>query len=143
MAMGRRARPIELHVLKGNHRTKAEIAARRQAEEAIRPPADDLKPPKWLSAAAKREWRRIVKVMEGLGLLTNADVDTLAAYCDAVARCAEAAKILNAEGMVVEGSRGPQQHPMVLVYEKYERIRARCASQLGLDPSSRAALAHK
>lgn len=142
--MGRRARPVELYVLDGKHKkSKREIAARREAEQALRPPADAIRPPRWLSKAARREWRRVVKTLDGLGILTNADVDTLAAYCDAVVKCADASAMIERDGAVIETERGLQQHPAVLVYQKFEQIRARCAAQLGLEPSARAALAAK
>lgn len=142
--MGRRAKPIELLVLNGKkHLTKKEISGRRDAEARLRPSDDAIRPPKWLSKAARKEWRRIVKVLDGLGILTNADVDTLAVYCDAVVRYAEASKIIETEGMVIETERGLKQHPAVVAQQKYAGIMARCAAQLGLEPSARAALAAK
>lgn len=141
--MGRRARPVELLVLKGRkHLTKAEIQGRRQAEAALRPASAKLKPPEWLDKAARKEWRRVVKLLEGTGLLTDADVNTLAAYCDAAARYAEAAERVAREGLVLTNSKGdPIQNPAVIVAERYLRIMARAATALGLDPTSRAALA--
>lgn len=142
--MGRRARPVELLVLNGKkHLTKKEVMERQEAEASLRPKADAIRPPRWLSKAARKEWRRIVKVLDGLGILTNADVDTLAVYCDAVVRYAEASKIIETEGMVVQTERGSKQHPAVLAQQKYAGIMARCAAQLGLEPSARAALAVK
>lgn len=142
--MGRRARPVELLVLNGKkHLTKKEISGRRDAEKKLRPGDDAIKPPKWLSKEARKEWRRVVETLKGLGILTNADVDTLAVYCDAVVRYAEASRIIATEGMVLETDRGPKQHPAVLIQQKYAGIMARCASQLGLEPSARAALAVK
>lgn len=142
--MGRRARPVELLVLSGKkHLTKKEVSGRREAEARLRPKAGALRAPRWLSKAARKEWRRVVKVLDGLGILTSADTDTLAVYCDAVVRYAEASRTLEAEGMIVETPRGPQQHPAILAQQKYAAIMARCAGQLGLEPSARAALAAK
>lgn len=138
--MGRRAKPVELLVLNGKkHLTKREIAERQQAEEALRPSTDKLRPPQWLSKDARKEWRRVTKLVEGLGILTGIDANTLAVYCDAVVRYGEASKIIGEEGMVL----GSKQHPAVMVQQKYAGIIARCAGQLGLDPSARAALAKK
>lgn len=142
--MGRRAKPVEIYVLKNERKkSKREIQARREAEASLRPPADAIKPPSWLDKAAKREWRRIVKTLEGLNILTNADVDLLAQYCDALARYAEAAKLIQEQGVVIETERGPQQNPAVLVLKKYSEILQKCAIQLGLTPSARASLALK
>ena len=140
--MGRRSRPIELLVLDGKkHLTKEEIRERREREAALRPPEGELKPPSWLGPAAKKEFRRIVKVMAETGLLTVADVDQLAVYCDALVRYAEATKEIEERGVIVESLKGPVQNPAVLVVNKYAAIIAKLAPRLGLDPSGRASLA--
>lgn len=142
--MGRRARPVELLVLTGKkHLTKKEAAARRQAEETLRPrgAGKRLYAPRWLSKAAQKEWRRVVALMADLGVLTEADVNTLAVYCDAVIRYAEAAKQVEEQGAVIETENGLRQNPAVLVAEKYWRIMNKAAAALGLDPASRASLA--
>ncbi|QBS37117.1 phage terminase small subunit P27 family [Thermaerobacter sp. FW80] len=138
--MGRRPRPIELHVLSGRHkRSKREIEARKQAEAALRPAADDLTPPEWLDEAARTVFERVVKAFEAAGVqvLSNADVGVLAVYADATARYAEAARIVQEQGLVLGG----KPHPAVRVAELYARIAHQAAGRLGLDPASRAALA--
>ena len=140
--VGRRARPVELLVLDGKkHLTKAEKREREEREAAIRPPEGKLRPPAWLSEAAKKEFRRIVKLMEPTGLLTLAEVDELAVYCDALVRLREATELIERDGLVVEGARGPMQNPAVIVANKYAAIIAKLAPRLGLDPSGRASLA--
>ncbi len=141
--MGRRARPVELYVLNGKHkRGKREIAARQQAEASVRPASAKLRPPKWLDKPARKEWRRVVRLMAGLGILTDADVNTLAVYCDAAVRYAEAAQRVREEGLIVTKPSGePMQNPAALAAERYWRIMAKAAAALGLDPSARAALA--
>lgn len=138
--MGRRARPVELLVLGGKHkRSKRQITARQQAEAALRPPADKLEPPDWLDDAAKDVFRAVVAAFEAAGLqvLTNADVNTLAIYADAVVRYAEATRIVREQGPVV----GNKSHPAVLAAAKYAQIMHQAAGRLGLDPASRATLA--
>src|SRR5690606_6965796 len=109
--MGRRAKPVELLVLNGRkHLTKKEIQARREGEARLRPPADAVKPPSWLSKEARKVWRRAVASLGPLDILTNADVEQLAVFCDAVARYAECSRIIEREGLIVEGARGPMQH---------------------------------
>lgn len=94
--------------------TKKEILSRR-AESEARPQGGglkDVKPPKWLDRASKREWRRIVKLVRDLGILTEADLNTLAAYCDATVRYVEASQTVQEEGPVVQGAQGGlQQNP--------------------------------
>lgn len=141
--MGRPAKPINLHVIDGKkHLTKAELQARLEAEAQLRPPADRVKPPAWLGKRAKKLFRQLVKDMEQTELYTNVDVETLAVYCDAVVRYAQATEAIEEQGVTIMGAQGvPVQNPAVLVASKYAAIMSRCASKLGLDPSSRAAMA--
>ena len=144
--MGRRAKPVEMMVLTGKKNlTKSEIQGRRKAEEELTPagkPLADVKPPKWLDRASKREWRRMVKLIGDLGIVTEADANTLAAYCDATVRYAEASKIVQEEGPVVASDSGrPMQNPAVLAAAKYWQIMNKASRALGLDPSARASLA--
>lgn len=138
--MGRRARPVELMILDGKHKkAKADILRRQQAEDELRPKAEKLEPPDWLSEAACAEWRRILALQTQARVITEADISTLAIHCDAVVRYAEAIRQLNGEGMVVEGRR----HPLVDVVDKLARMIDRTSRALGLDPSARASLARQ
>jgi len=157
--MGRRAKPVELHVLGGNrsHLTKAAERKRREAEEAIRPPADNIKCPAWLGRAGKSEWKRVIQSLKNSKLMTNVDVASLAVYCDAVDKFAEASKAVTKQGVtlrigierrmmdngdIVEINSGRVvQNPNCLVATKYAQVIARYARQFGLDPSARAGLA--
>lgn len=140
--MGRRARPVELLVLNGRkHLTKQEIQERKEREERLRPAADAVRAPSWLSKEAKKIWRRAVKALSPLELLTNADVDQLALFCDAAARYAECSQILSEEGVIIEGPRGPMKHPAVSAQAQYASIVARLGGKFGLDPSGRASIA--
>lgn len=48
--------------------------------------------PAWLTAEAKREWRRVAPELERLGLLTCVDGAALASYCQSYARYVQADK---------------------------------------------------
>lgn len=142
--MGRRAKPVELHILDGNRsrKTKKELRQRQEAESRLRPPSDNVTPPSWLSVAAREEFERIVADLAETKILTNADVYTLAVLCDALVRHREATAILDRDGLTAIGANGQQvQHPAVLVATKYAGIIARYAPRFGLDPSGRASLA--
>ncbi len=52
-----------------------------QAEKAVALPC-----PRWLSAEGKRAWKQVVKQMGIMGILTLADVNVVARYCDVWAR---------------------------------------------------------
>ena len=51
--------------------------------------------PKWLEPEAKKEWRRLAKQMEAIGILTEVDMAAFAGYCQAYARWKEAEEIMN------------------------------------------------
>ena len=78
--MGRKALPANVHVLRGNP-SKKPIGA--LLDEQLRPPVEVPTCPAHLGDEAKREWRRITKHLEPLGLVAQIDRAALAAYCTA------------------------------------------------------------
>lgn len=80
---GRKAMPVNLLLVNGNKNRipKAEIDARRKAEERIKPKADKVKAPKQLSASTKRIFNRLAQELQATELITNVDVEPLALYC--------------------------------------------------------------
>jgi P27 family predicted phage terminase small subunit len=79
-------------------------------------------------------------------LLTNADVTTLAVYCDAVSRYAEASKLVATDGVTVtrrdaRGNGYEVQNPAALIASKYAQIIKQTSVELGLTPAARAKLA--
>lgn len=78
--MGRKALPPNVHLLRGNPSKKALGSL---LDEQVRPPVEIPACPAHLSEEAKREWRRITKHLEPLGLVSQIDRAALAAYCTA------------------------------------------------------------
>lgn len=94
--------------------------------------------PKWLEPEAKKEWRRLAKQMEQLGILTEVDVAAFAGYCQAYARWKEAEEFITQHGSIVKTPSGYwQQVPQVSIAQNYLKIMNRFAEQFGLTPSSR------
>ena len=58
--------------------------------------------PEWLSAEAKREWRRIVPDLDAVGALCRVDRAALAAYCQAFGELADAIRIVEREGRILD-----------------------------------------
>lgn len=146
--MGRKAKPITLHVLQGNPNrlTKKEIEARKQAEEKLKPKTDKVKAPKWLSKEAKKEFNRIAKELQEIGLITNVDIDMLAAYCDAYVEYQRCTKIIEEEGLMVEYTNKAAEtnkvpHPLLTKKKQlFEQMKS-IAGEFGLTPSARAKIA--
>ncbi|WAH39171.1 phage terminase small subunit P27 family [Alicyclobacillus dauci] len=146
--MGRKAIPVHLQLLNGNKNrlTKSEIEKRVEAERSLRPRDDNIKPPPWLNSLAKKEFKRIAKELHDLDLITNIDVNALAAYCDAYADYVECTRIIRSEGLLVEYTNKAAEtnkvpHPLLTKKKQLHEQMRSLALEFGLTPSSRAKLA--
>lgn len=102
-------------------------------------PAGAPECPSHLSAASKKIWKELVRVLSGSNLLTQADVWTMERWCVAVETYREACKELaKSEGKVLTGPNGGSyQNPWLAVKNKADDQLARLSADLGLDPKSR------
>ncbi len=114
MGKGRKKIPTALNILNGNPGKRPINGDEPQPDRT--PPAM----PAWLTAEAKREWKRVAPELERLGLLTCVDGTALASYCQSYARYIKADK----EGRVNEACKH-------LAF-----VKAFCV-EFGLTPSSR------
>lgn len=104
--------------------------------------------PDWLSAEAKREWRRIAPELARVGVLAKVDRAALAAYCQAWAELADAIRIVEREGRIIDvdvfnhktgeltGSIKKVHPAYKLVKEGFARVK-QFLGEFGLTPSSR------
>ena len=81
--MANKRKPTVLKVIEGTAR--ADRAPRNEPKPKKRAPSC----PTWLLREAKAEWKRVVKELEPLGVLTGVDRACLAAYCQLWARIHE------------------------------------------------------
>ena len=85
---GRKPKPTALKVLEGNPgKRQLNIVEPKPKKKAPKCPA-------WLDAEAKKEWRRLAKQLEDLGILTQIDMAAFAGYCEAYSRWKEAEELL-------------------------------------------------
>ena len=132
---GRKPTPTAIKELEGNP-GKRPLNAHEPRPERKAPAC-----PKWLEPEAKKEWRRLAKKLEQLGVLTEADMSVFASYCQAYARWKAAEEIISSHGFISKTPSGYLQAiPHVAIAKEYARIMNRCAEQLGLTPSSRSRL---
>ena len=129
---GRKPTPTELKKLEGN-------PGKRKLNEKEPKPVKKAPPcPKWLEPEAKKEWRRLAKQMESIGILTDVDMAAFASYCQAYARWKAAEEVLTERGTVMRTPSGYlQQVPHVSIAQTYNKIMTKLASEFGLTPSSR------
>lgn len=103
--------------------------------------------PTWLSAEAKKEWKRLVPELQTLGLLTIVDLAALSSYCQAWAELQEATRILDRDGRIIEVQKynragdvtgyAMQTHPAVkLQRDAFQRVK-QFLCEFGLSPASR------
>ena len=137
---GRPPKPTQLKIIEGNPGKRPLNTNEPQYA------ADAVRCPMWLDPDAKREWRRVVKLLKANHLATEADVMALAAYCQAYARWKlaeqELSKRIEEDGGLYfctpQGYR--QQHPEVSIAQKNQQLMLQAAAKFGLDPSSRSKL---
>ncbi len=97
--------------------------------------------PGYLSAEAKREWRRIVPQLDRIGMLTQMDRATLVMYCEAWATFKDANDVIQETNIVIRNSNGNLvRNPMAIVRDSaFDQI-YKLSSLYGFDPSTRSRL---
>lgn len=129
---GRKPKPTAVKILEGNPgKRKLDMGEPRPEKKAPRCPA-------WLEDEAKKEWKRMAKQLEQLGILTEIDMAAFAGYCQAYARWKEAEEYISENGMIMKAPSGYcQQVPQVSIAQTYLKIMNRFCEQFGLTPSAR------
>ena len=129
---GRKPTPTAIKELEGNP------GKRKLNENEPKPKKKAPSCPKWLEPEAKKEWRRLSKQMEQIGILTEVDMASFAGYCQAYARWKEAEEFITQHGTIVKTPSGYWQTvPQVSIAQTYLKIMNRFCEQFGLTPASR------
>lgn len=123
--------------MRGRKPTPSALKGRRREDEPV-PPDALPRCPAHLSAVARKEWRRLVKPLHDMGVLSTTDRAALAAYCQAWARWVEAEEQLQKTPVLLKTPSGyVQQSPWLSVANKQLEIMGRYMGELGLTPASR------
>jgi len=129
---GRKPKPTVLKLLEGNP------GRRPLNQKEPQPEKKAPRCPAWLAPEAKKEWRRMSKQMEKLGVLTQVDAAAFAGYCQAYARWKEAEEFISKHGTIFKTPSGYiQQVPQVSIAQTYLKIMRDFCAEFGLTPSSR------
>jgi P27 family predicted phage terminase small subunit len=139
---GPRPMPVPLKLLRGN-------PGRRSIRPGFEPPKLPVAPdlPAFLTGYAAEEWRRITPSLCLLGLLADADVMPLSAYCEAYKRWRTAVEALDSvaavdpsmHGLLVRGSeRQAKCNPLVQIAAQAANDMIRFAAEFGFSPAARA-----
>jgi len=96
--------------------------------------------PQYLIGDARKEWKRIIPILENMGILAECDRTMLALYCKCYAEWREADELV--KSLLIKTTKGNIiQHPALSIRTAaWERLRKICA-EFGLSPSARTGLA--
>ena len=132
---GRKPKPSALKELEGNP-GKREINTNEPRPVKKAPPC-----PKWLEPDARKEWRRLAKQMEQIGILTEVDMTAFAGYCQAYARWREAQDEITRHGSIYKDGDGRiRPNPYIAIANQQMREIKSFAADFGLTPSNRTAM---
>lgn len=138
--MGRPKKPLEMQ--KGNL-TVLQQNNKNMAEKEIIIGREQLKkPPKWLiNNIAIKEFKRVVKQIENVGVVGNLDINNLGAYCNSYAFYLEATEDLVKETLIIkqqtEHGTKRVKNPLIEVQRNYADEMRKFAALCGLTVDSR------
>jgi len=137
--MPQRAKSAALHLLEGNpnNKTKKELHKRQKNEQKLTISAENITAPSWLSSGGKTEFERIKSLFDPAHLLTDADVNLLAIYCDTLMDYKGCIAEVKKRGRSIQG----KPNPFWREKQKLAPLLQKLGSELGLSPSARASLA--
>ena len=126
---GRKPKPAELRLLEGNRE-------HRRIPETVKPKVKRIPAPHWLHPEAKKEWKRMVRELQPLGLFTVIDKVALEAYCQLYAKWKAAEQ--KAELHIFETDSGYKSiNPYINVALKYAKEMRAYLVEFGMTPSAR------
>jgi P27 family predicted phage terminase small subunit len=129
---GRKPTPSAIRELEGNPQHRPMNPHEPRPQSAI-PPC-----PKHIKGEARKEWNRITKALDAIGVISKLDRATLATYCTAWQRWVEAEEQLKKHGPVVKSPSGfPIQNPYLAICNKAIEQLTKLSAEFGLTPSSR------
>lgn len=129
-------KPSHLTLLQGNP------GHQKLNKNEPQPKATMPRAPSWLSDAARKEWQRLAKELNRVGILTEVDGDLFGAYCEAFAKFVETKELAEEAGYTYEvtnrqGETTIKRHPLVPMSMEYLKVAKSIAGEFGLTPSAR------
>ena len=139
--MGRPKLPLELQ--KGNL-TKEQQVEKELEQDLAKANSNQLdKPPLWLrDKVAKKEWKRLVEQFRSISIISNLDLNNLAAYCNAYSCYRQSIDELQGKPLVVEYTNKANvtnqiENPLIKIQMKYSDEMRKYSALLGLSVDSR------
>jgi P27 family predicted phage terminase small subunit len=98
--------------------------------------------PAWLSKDEQAEWKRITRELSAMQLLTSADADAIAVYCQVAVRYRAASDEVSRNGLTVMTPNGyPVINPALSIVNKCIQQMHRLLTEFGMTPASRSRIA--
>lgn len=134
MKRGRPNKPAVLSLLDGN-------PGKRPIKQEPKISNKTPKMPPHLNEEAKKEWKRVIKILGPSKILSEADGTILGMYCESYARWCEAAEEVKKIGLIVKSPNGwPMRSPYLDIVDREKKNMMQYLSSLGMTPTSRAGL---
>ena len=125
-------RPTALRILEGNP------SKRPLNKSEPKPRLKIPRCPDHLDDLAKAEWKRLVRIISRMKLLTEADYIALANLCQAYSRMVKAERKLAEAGLLYKTQSGyVQQSPLLSIINNSVETITKLSREFGLTPSSR------
>lgn len=134
--MGRPRVPADLqkgHISKQEKQRKAEeTSAATASRKCFKSVPADL-----IDTTAKKEWRRISKMLEEMQIIGDLDASNLIGYCNAYSLYIKATKELSGQPLVIETETGTFKNPLVSIQDMYAKQLRDFAAKAGLSIDAR------
>jgi len=120
--------------------------ARSRRNDEPQPPADKIVMPKHLGKVAQAKWAELLPLLEAVRVMTDADVEALARYCDTYEWWLATRAILKKDGctypILNDGGEVKYiaQRPEVSIAHKLATQLRQLEQDFGLNPSARSSL---
>ena len=135
MPRGPAPTPTPILKLRGSWRGDARSGEPRPPVES---PGD---PPAVLKGEARREWRRVTRLLVAMGCIAKIDRALVTAYCEAWGEFVEASRELQTSGLILKTADGYfYPNPLAGIRSRAVERMTRLAAQFGLSPSARTKL---
>lgn len=137
---GPRPTPTKLKLLRGNP------GCRPLNKNEPEPPTDGIVMPGHLGEVAAAKWREILSLLQAVKVMTRADVEALARYCDTYEWWLATRKVLREQGdtypILNDGGQVKYvaQRPEVSIAHKLAQQMRQLEQDFGLNPSARTSL---
>ena len=133
---GKRPLPTKMKELRGGRKTYHKAPPKNEAK----PKTTERLPraPAYLNKVAQAEWRRVVKELHPLGLLTKIDTVSLSAYCVCFAGWVDATAQVQKHGVLIKSPNNvPMQSPYLSIANRAMVEMRKWLVEFGMTPSSR------